>query len=198
MLHRSLAVAAIAGGLAAPSIAAACQPGGMFLGTHLQVARGCPVHVFISPLGMTPFPPRLTALRNGVYVDVTDSASSTSEMRFIPVETSFIDCNQRVTKMMNNEPFMQFSLVPRSDVQVGERIGIGEDWFGGLEVLPAGACTPVDVPMIACTEGPPCGGPGFPPFDDIDGGGCAASTGGGAALPAGLLALLVARRRRQR
>lgn len=197
MLHRTLAVAAIAGGLAAPSIAAACQAGGPFLGTHLQVPRGCQVHVFVGEPGQTPFAPRLTAFRNGAYVDVTDSATSTSDSRTLPVETSFVDCEQRVTKMTNSQPFMQYSLGMRADVQVGERIGIGEGWFGGLEVLPAGPCPPAEVPLLACTESPPCGGPGFPPFDDVETGGCAAGTGGAAALPSALLALLVARRRRR-
>jgi hypothetical protein len=194
MLHRSLVVAAIAGGLAAPSIAAACQPSGMFLGTHLRVPRGCPVHVFVAGFALDPFPPRLTALRNGTFVNVTDSVASTQDMRTIPVETTFVDCDQRMTKVTNNELFMQHSLVPRADVQVGERIGIGEDWFVGLEVLPAGPCPPAEVPMISCTESPPCGG--FP-LDDIGDDGCAAGGAGGAALPAGLLARRVARRRRR-
>ena len=192
--RRSLVVAVIAGGLGAPSIAAACDVTGPHLGTHLRVPLGCPVHVYLRGELQMPFPPRLTALRGGVYVDVT--ASSTPTLLTIPVENTFVDCEQRVvSKTTTPESFSRFALTPGT-VQVGERIGIGEGWFGGLEVLPAGPCASPDVPVLACSMSPPCGG--FGPFEDFEDGGCGASAGGGALLPAGLLALLVARRRRRR
>ena len=163
---------------------------------------GCPVYVYLAievalPGPPPPFPPRLTALRGGVYVDVTDHAASTSSELTIPVENKFVDCDQVVvSQSTSQEPFTRHALVPTT-VQVGERIGIGEDWFGGLEVLPPGPCEPADVPMLVCTESPPCGGIG-PPFEDFgESSGCGASAGGGSLAPAGLLALLVARRRRR-
>jgi uncharacterized protein (TIGR03382 family) len=195
ILTAAAAAAALAGGFAAPAADAACANDGLHLGTHSgRAPLGCPVIVYVS--GLTPSSPRLTALRNGMYIDVTGQTMLNVVM--LPVQTLFQSCDGVVVNMTTtDERFERYALTP-GGVQVGERIGINIEWFGGLEVVPAGPCPTDEPPMLVCSESPPCGG--FPPFgDDISSGPCAAGGGPGSLAPAaGLVALLALRRRRRR
>ena len=190
------AAAALSGGLAAPSIAAACTLDGPVLRTHLSVPLDCPVYVYAQEPGLMPFEPRLTVLRGGSYVDVTGAVARLPLT--LPVQMLFEDCQQGGIVSMHTQdvPFARYA-IKAANVQVGDRIGVGMGWFAGLEVTPAAPCPAPEVPMLACSEGPPCGG--FPPFSDsFDSGPCASGGGPGALAPvAGLAALLVVRRRRR-
>jgi hypothetical protein len=195
--HRFLAVLAITGGLWAPRDAAAfCDLSGPYLGTGPKLPLGCPLHVYSLPRFDAPSPPMpmITVIRGGSYVDATGAVTRTDVQ--LRVARTFLDCRLQPTNtMQSNETYQRYNIVPK-DVQVGELIGFGSGWFGGIEILPAGTCpAPID-PQPACTEPPPfCGGP--QPIDDIGQDGCAAAGGGGLALGLLLLGLCAPRRRRR-
>jgi hypothetical protein len=191
---------AVAGVLQAPREAAACESLGPYLGTATELPLGCPLVVYA---GTTPEPDKLrqiTALRGGAYVDVTGAV--TQGLTQLLVERTFVDCQLQVLRVdQTRESFLRLEIYPQG-VSVGERIGLGIGWFGGIEIVPAGACAAPIEPRPACTSVPPCGGFPLPPFDD-ESAGCAAGGGaagggaaGGAAL--GALGLLLRGRARRR
>lgn len=192
ILAAAAAAAALAGGLAAPAAAAVCALDGPYLGTHGgRIPLGCPVIVYVaSPAQVSP---QLTAFRNGTYINVTGQTMLSFVM--LPIQMLFQSCDGVVVNMTTTDERFERYALTLGNVQVGERIGIGEGWFSGLEVVPAGACPIDEVPMLTCAQGPPCG-----PFGDdvIESGPCAAGGGPGSLVPAaGLVALLVVRRRRR-
>ena len=196
--RRLLVVLAIAGGLWAPREAAAtCDLDGPFLGTGPALPLGCPLHVYTAPM-----PPQIartvTALRGGAYVDVT--GAGTTEIVQLATERSFLDCElQPLSTQQGVEAFDHYAIQP-TGVAVGERIGFGSGWLGGIEIVAAGPCAAPIVPMPACTEIRECFSP--PPFESFESSGCAAGGGGGLASGLLLLGLIRrigrARRRRRR
>lgn len=188
-----LVVLAITVGLWAPREAAAlCEAPGPFLGTGPQLPLGCPVHVYFSFFGGGPQmgPPRLTVLRDGAYVEL--SGDPFSEPKNLRVEETIIDCQLRVISMATSTQTFEHLAITPIGVAVGDRIGVGEGWLVGIEVVAAGPCAPAIEPQIQCTQTPSC----FePPFDDLPHESCAASPGGGLLIG---LALLGLRRRRRR
>ena len=193
--HRFLAVLAITGGLWAPRDAAAfCDVSGPFLGTGPKLPQGCPLHVYGMPRFDAPLSPMITVMRAGSYVDAT-GAVTMSDVQLRVVRT-FVDCQLQPTSTMQaDELFRRYSIVPRN-VQVGELIGFGSGWFGGIEIAPAGTCAAPIAPQPTCTEMPFCDRP--PPFDDsFEPSGCAAGGGGGLAIGLVLLGLCAPRRRRR-
>jgi hypothetical protein len=192
--RRLLIVLAIAGGLWAPRDAAArCELTGPYLGTGPQLPLGCPLHVYIVTL--PGFVRQVTVLRGGAYVDVTGTA--TPEHVELLVERTFVDCFQQAgTPQKTLEPFDLWALQP-AGVTVGERVGFGAGWVGGIEIVAAGPCAAPIPPMPACTEvAPECGRP--PPFEDFGPGGCDARGGGGLLAGLALLGLIRRGPRRRR
>lgn len=194
---------AIAGGLLAPRGAeAACELLGPYLGVGLQLPQGCPFHVFSrsDPFGPTGpvLPPEVTVLRNGQYITV--SRTPMQGIVTLTVDRTFVDCQQNVIRTdKTSEPIEHYSM-QLENVAVGERVGYGRGWFGGIEIVPPGPCAAPILPMPACIDQPFCGG-GGPPFEDFESNGCAARGGAGAAaglVLLGLLALAPRRRRRRR
>jgi MYXO-CTERM domain-containing protein len=193
-LYRLLAVLAITAGLWAPRDAAAfCEVSGPYLGTGPKLPLGCPLHVYSAPRFDTPFMPRITVLRGGNYVDATGQIMSDSVQ--ISVITTFVDCQLQPTHMAGSLNMFQHNSIVPQNVQVGELIGFGTGWFGGIEIAPAGTCAAPILPQPTCTEVPFCGGP--PPFDDFEQSDCSASSGGGLAMGLLLLGLWAPRRRRR-
>lgn len=197
--HRFLAVLAITGSLWAPRDAAAfCDVSGPYLGTGPKLPLGCPLYIYGLGRFDTPFAPEITVLRGGSYVAAT--GAYTREDALLQVTRTFVDCQfQPVNTMQSSDQYQRYAIVPK-DVQVGELVGYGRGWFGGIEIGPAGPCAAPIVPQPTCTDAPICGG-GFPPFDDVEQGGCAAGGGsaGSASLAiAALLLGLCAPRRRRR
>jgi hypothetical protein len=195
--HRFLAVLAITGGLLwAPRDATAlCDVSGPFLGTGPKLPLGCPFHVYGASATMnpSPFSPVITVLRGGSYVDAT-GAFTRDEVQISATQT-FLDCQLQPTNTVQSlNTYQHFSITPR-DVQVGELIGFGRGWFGGIEIAPAGPCAAPILPRPACTEMQLCGGP--PPFEDFESGGCATGGGGGLAIGLLLLGLCAPHRRRR-
>jgi hypothetical protein len=128
-------------------------------------------------------------LRGGAYIDV--SGVPISEPADLRVEETFIDCQFRVTSMSTNfQPYEHLSITPMG-VQVGDRVGVGDGWLDGIEIVAAGPCAPAIEPKIQCTQPPPCN---QIPIDTVPIESCAASPGGGLWIGLALLGLL--RRRR--
>jgi hypothetical protein len=200
--RRIFVVLAIAGAgvLQAPREAAACESLGPYLGTGPELPLGCPLVVYTSITPESDKIRQVTALRGGSYVDVTGAFNQVTTT--LLVETTFVDCQLQVLRVaQSRESFLRFEIYPQG-VSVGERIGLGAGWFGGIEITPAGACAAPVEPRPACALVPPCGMFPQPPFDDFESNGCGAGGGaaGGAALGAalGLVLLGPARRRRRR
>ena len=192
--HRFLAVLAITGGLlwAPRDAAAVCDVSGPFLGTGPKLPLGCPLHVYGMPRFDAPLSPMITVMRAGSYVDAT--GAFTRDEAQISATQTFLDCQLQPTSTTQSlNTYQHFSITPR-DVQVGELIGFGRGWFGGIEIAPAGPCAAPILPRPACTEMQFCGGP--PPFEDFESGGCATG-GGGLAIGLLLLGLCAPRRRRR-
>jgi MYXO-CTERM domain-containing protein len=195
--RRLLVVLAITLSLWAPRGAAAfCQSPGPYLGIGPQLPLGCPVHVYWSPIGIGPGgpmqPPRVTTLRNGTYVDASGFVNVASAA--LTVHETFVDCELRVQRMTTDlQPFEHLT-IGVTGVAVGDQIGIGTGWLGGIEIVPAGPCTEPTLPKIECTTSPPCFEP--PPFESFESNGC--SAGAGAAPGAGLLIALALLGRRRR
>lgn len=189
---------AVAGVLQAPRVAAACESLGPYLGSGTELPLGCPVYVYISTTTGSEIERRVTVLRGGAYVDVTGTTLHDTVQ--ILIDRTFLDCDLQVLRSDQIQTtFARFALYPQG-VSVGERIGLGTGWFGGIEIVPAGACPAPVEPKPACTSVPPCGGFPHPPFDDFESNGCAAGGGaaGGTALGAALGLLLRGRARRRR
>jgi MYXO-CTERM domain-containing protein len=193
---------ALAGGLLAPRGAeAACELLGPYLGVGPQLPQTCPFYVFSrsEPLGpgVPTMPPEVTVLRNGQYVSI--GRGLMQDIMMVPVDRTFLDCQQNVIRTdRTQEPLERFTM-QLDNVAVGERVGYGRGWFGGIEIVAPGPCAAPILPMPACVEQPFCGG--SPPFDDFEPNGCAARGGAGPAaglVLLGLLALTPRRRRRRR
>lgn len=199
--HLLLAVLAFTVALWAPRDAAAqCDLSGPYLGTGPKLPQGCPLYVFRNerPFPGSPpttRPPSVTVQRGSQYVDVT--GSPVFELTPVMVERTLVDCQlQPVNTNRESELFQRWEIQP-AGVQVGELIGIGSGWFGGIEIVASGPCAAPIVPQLACTDNLGCFEP--PPFDDsFNPSGCAARGGG---LGAGLALLglgLIGRRRGRR
>jgi hypothetical protein len=199
--HRLLAVLVIAGALWAPREAAAfCDISGPYLGTGSQLPLGCPFHVYgslVPPPSSGTLIPTITVLRNGTYVDVT--GAYTSDTLDLPVTRTFVDCRGNPTTTVPSLETYQHFAIPPLNVQVGEEIGFGRNWFIGIKIVAAATCPAPLVPMPVCMEVQQCF-PGGPFGDDVVDNGCQARGGAGLAAGAALLALLrwAPRRRRCR
>ena len=194
MRQRRIVLAALAIGLLGPRDAAAgCETLGPYLGTGLELPLGCPLHVYaaLSPS----FVPQVTVLRNGAYVNATGAV--TMQPVQLQVERTFFDCALQ-TQSTQTAPalFDRWELRP-SGVQVGERVGIGSGWFGGIEIKPAGPCAAPIEPKPSCSQPAMC--PSEPPFESFEPGSCSARRPGGLLTGLVLLGLVpLARRRRRR
>ncbi len=195
--RRILIVLALAGVLRAPREAAACQASGPYLGTGPQLPLGCPLHVYVGFAPGSEVIRKVTVLRGGMYVDVTGTVMP--QPWDLLVDRTFVDCQlQPIRTDQFREPYQRFAILPQG-VAVGERIGFGTGWFGGIEIVAAGPCAAPIEPRPSCTEVPPCGFPPPPPFESFESNGCGAgAAGGGGAAAIGLALLGLARRRRRR
>jgi MYXO-CTERM domain-containing protein len=192
--HRILVVLAITLGLWAPREAAArCSLFGPYLGTGPQLPQGCPLHVYMMLVPGGGIPRQVTVLRGGQYVDVTGAAIP--EPTQLRVKHVFTDCGGVERTQESMESYDRWEIQPVG-VNVGERIGLGSGWVGGIEIVAPAACPAPLVPMPSCTDLGFCNVP--PPFEDFGPGGCAAGGGAGAAIGLAGLALLGRRRRRRR
>jgi len=218
--RRLLLVLAILSVAWAPRDAAACVDPGPYLGTGLKLPLGCPVVVY-EHAGVFPIPadggslpafpldPKLTVLRDGMYVDATGAISS--DMVQLPVEQTLLDCSSNtISKTQILDWYWIYSIEPK-DVRVGDRIGYGTGWLEGIEIVKRARCPAPVAPMPACTGQPGCERPPRPlpfpeplppepapaPVEEDAAGGCAAG-GGGAGLAIGLALIGRPRRRRGR
>jgi MYXO-CTERM domain-containing protein len=204
--HLFLAVLAITVVLWAPRDAAAlCDLAGPYLGTGPRLPQGCPLHIFRSDMPLFPGnppptrPPSVTVQRGSQYVDVTGSPQL--ELTTLMVERTIVDCQLQPINVNRESLLFQRWAVQPVGVQVGELIGIGNGWFGGIEIVESEPCAAPITPQLACAESLGCFEP--PPFDEsFNSSGCAArGAGAGGGLPAGLALLglaLIGRRPRRR